>query len=342
MEHPENRQKNPEEFDLAQFFRWIQLGLNRFGNAIIYGIASLRNLFFSNKLFFFILILIGLALGTFYSLLLKKEFYKTTMILSCDYLNNQIVESNIAKLNQLSAEPGGESLSELLGIDASTASNILRFESKPFVSDRDIVEMEVLREQLNNLAADKRDLVQKVMAKLTIENKNAYEISVYVYNPDIVKPLEKALINYFANSSYIKNRIEINHINLMNKKQKLKKESQKLDSLKGLLFENIEALARQPNRGSNSLVLKDEKGFNPLDVFKEDILINDEILDIEKKLYIKADFEVIEGFTTFKQPEGASLPEVLFISFWISWLMGYLIIGAWKFDKLLAKYSTSA
>lgn len=342
MEHPETRPKNTEEFDLAQFFRWIQQGFGRFGNTIIYWIASLRNLFFTNKLFFFILILIGLALGTFYSLLLKKEFYKTTMILSCDYLNTQIVESNMAKLNQLSAEPGGEGLSELLGIDASTASNILRFESKPFVSDRDILEMEVLREQLNNLAADKRDLVQKVMAKLKIDNKNAYEISVYVYNPDIVKPLEKALINYFANSSYIKNRIEINQINLINKKRKLIKESQKLDSLKGLLFQNIQALAKETNRGTNSLVLKDEKGFNPLDVFKEDILINDEILDIEKKLYIKADFEVIEGFTTFKQPEGAGLPQILFISFWISWLMGYLIIGAWRFDKMLAKYPTSA
>jgi hypothetical protein len=342
MEHPETRPKNTEEFDLAQFFRWIQQGIGRFGNTIIYWIASLRNLFFTNKLFFFILILIGLALGTFYSLLLKKEFYKTTMILSCDYLNTQIVESNMAKLNQLSAEPGGEGLSELLGIDASTASNILRFESKPFVSDRDILEMEVLREQLNNLAADKRDLVQKVMAKLKIDNKNAYEISVYVYNPDIVKPLEKALVNYFANSSYIKNRIEINQINLNNKKRKLMRESQKLDSLKRLLFQNIQSLARENNRGTNSLVLKDEKGFNPLDVFKEDILINDEILDIEKKLYIKADFEVIEGFTTFKQPEGASLPQILFISFWISWLMGYLIIGAWRFDKMLAKYPTSA
>lgn len=340
MEQPETKAKSPEEFDLAQFFRWIQQGLGRLGNGIIYGIASLRNLFFSNKLFFFILILIGLALGTVYSVLLKKEFYKTTMILSCDYLNNQIVESNMVKLNQLSADPTGEGLSELLGIDANTAKNILRFESKPFVSDRDIVEMEVLREQLNNLAADKRDLVQKVMAKLKIENKNAYEISVYVYNPDIVKPLEKALINYFANSSYIKNRIAINQINLQNKKQKLIRESQKLDSLKGILFQNIQALAKEPNRGASSLVLRDDKPFNPLDVFKEDILLNDELLEIEKKLYIKPDFEVIEGFTTFKQPEGASMPQILFISFWISLLMGYLIIGAWKFDKMLAKYPT--
>jgi hypothetical protein len=344
MEQPDNKPRNSEEFDLVQFFRWIQQGFSRFGNSILYGIAALRNLFFSNKLFFAILILIGLALGAVYSILLKKEFYRTTMILSCDYLNNQIVESSISKLNQLSAEPGGEGLSELLGIEPNIAKNILRFDSKPFVSDRDIVEMEVLREQLNNLVADRKDLVQKVIKKLEIENKNAYEISVYVYNPDIVKPLEKALVAYFANSSYIKRRMEITDINLKNKRLKLRRESAKLDSLKKLVFENYEAQTKRSNRGSdpNTLLLGDDKSFNPLEIFREDIQINDDLMEVEKKLYIKADFEVIEGFTTFKQPEGASLMQILVTSFFISWLMGYLIIGAWKFDKMLAKYQTKS
>jgi hypothetical protein len=53
---------------------------------------------------------------------------------------------------------------------------------------------------------------------------------VLIYNPDIVKNLEKAIVTYYANNGYIKRRVDINKENLQARKVKLVKESNKLDS----------------------------------------------------------------------------------------------------------------
>lgn len=338
MENQTQRPNNTDEIDLTQFFKWIGRGFSRVGNSIIYGIATLRNLFFQNRLFFLGVIILGLILGGLYSELLKKKYYKSTMVLSCDYLNTQILKNTIDKLNLLAAEKDTEGLQEALNLDAGTAKNIQEFEFRPFVSEDDVVEMEVLREQLKNLASEKQDLVESVMKKLEIENKNAYEISVFVYDPDIVKPLETALINYFNTNNYIKLRIASNQRNLKARKNKLEKELRKLDSLKVVLFQNYQALG-QKSRGSNNVTVGDESLTDPLEVFTKDMELYTELQEVEKKLYLNPDFEIVDGFTTFKEPESASLSKILVISFFLSILMGYLILGAWRFDRMLSEYN---
>jgi hypothetical protein len=336
----EQNPKSTEEIDLTQFFKWIGKGFTGIGNGLLYALAALRNLFFENLLFFAGIIIIGLALGAIYSELLKKKYYQSTMVLSCDYLNTEILKNTIEKFNLLSMEKDGEGLAEVLVIDIATAKNIQEFEFKPFVSEDDVVEMATLREQLNNLAADKKDLVEKVMLKLEIENKNAYQISARVYDPHIVKPLEKALVNYFSKNEYIRRRMEIHRANLLSRKDKLENESRKLDSLKDIMYQNYQNLGKT-SRGSGNVYLGDEKLSNPLDVFKQDLELNKEILELEEKLYVKPDFEVVDGFTTFKEPESDSLVKILIISFLISWITGYLIIGVWRFDKYLATYKAT-
>jgi hypothetical protein len=340
MENRENQPRQSDELDLSQVFTAIGRFLSRMGNGILYFFASVRNIFFTNRIFFSGIILLGLALGAVYSEVLKKKFYKTTMVLSCDYLNTQILKNTIDKLNLLCAEPQREGLAEVLGIDLQTAKNIQTFEFEPFVSEDDVVEMEVLRTQLNNVVADKKEIVEKVIDKLEIENKNAYEITVQVYDPDVVKPLERAIVNYFSSNNYIKKRVAINKVNLQKRKEKLSGESRKLDSLKRVMFESFEAMSKQ-SRGSNNVFLSEEIS-NPLDVYTQDLQINKELLDVEEELYINKDFEVVDGFTTFKEPESASLFKILFIAFFLSILVGYLIIGAWKFDKMLARIDTKS
>jgi hypothetical protein len=338
MENNANRPNNADEIDLTKMFMWIGRGFRKVGVSTIYGIAFLRNLFFSNRVFFLAVIIVGLAMGTIYSKLLSKSYYKSSMVLSCDYLNNQILGNTISKLNLLCQEKEKLGLAEALKLDPKIARNIQRFEFRSFVSEDDVVEMEVLREQLNNVTEEKKELVDKIIAKLKIDNKNAYEISVHVYDPEIVKPLEMALVNYLSNNEYIKRRIEINRINLKKKQKKLIAESNKLDSLKDVLFASMQKFSR----GSNNVILSDEQMTNPLEVFKQDILFYRELLDVETNLYIGPDFEIVDGFTSFKEPESASLFQILFISFWISILIGYLIIGLWKFDRMLASVPMNA
>ena len=338
MEEQKQRPNTSDEIDLAQFFRWIGRGFSNLGNSIIAGIAGLRNLFHANRVFFVGIMILGLILGALYSELLKKDYYKSSMVLSCDYLNTQILKNTIDKLNLLAGERDTEGLQEVLKLDDATAKNIQKFEFKPFVSEDDVVEMEVLREQLNNVTAEKKDLVEKVIDRLEIENKNAYEISVFVYDPTIVKPLEKALVDYFNNNNYIRRRIESNRQNLEARKVKLQAELRKLDSLKVVLFQNYQSLA-QKNRGSNNVTVGGEDGLtNPLEVFTTDLELHQELQEINQKLYLNPDFEIVDGFTSFKEPESAGLFDVLAISLLLSILIGYLILGAYRFDRMLAEY----
>lgn len=312
------------------------------GRSIFRGIAGLRNTFHRNRVFFLGIIVLGLVLGFLYSELLKKDYYKSTMVLSCDYLNTQILNNTIEKFNLLAQERDREGLQKELGLDSATARNIQEFDFKPFVSEDDVVEMEVLREQLNNVTGEKKELVDKVINRLDIENKNAYEISVYVYDPEIVKPLEAALVNYFQGNTYIKRRIAIKKRNLQDRRTKLRAELRKLDSLKVVLFQNYQAFA-QKGRGSNNVVVGGEEAFaNPLEVFTKDLALYTELQEVEKDLYLNPDFEVVDGFTSFKEPESASLPDVLAFSLLLSIIIGYLILGAYRFDRMLAEYDRNS
>ncbi|HEY0655325.1 MAG TPA: hypothetical protein VGD65_19460 [Chryseosolibacter sp.] len=341
MESPTQKPRQPDEIDISQIMIAIGRFFNRLGNGTLFFLALLRNLFFNNRLFFAGIIVTGLILGGLYSELLKKKYYKSTMVLSCDYLNTQILSNTIDKFNLLCEEREREGLADLLGIDQKTAKNVQKFAFEPFVSEDDVVEMEVLRTQLNAVVADKKDLVEKVMAKLEIENKNAYEISVQVYDPNVVKPLEKALIKYFSTGEYVKKRINSQQRTLTNRMEKLQIESRKLDSLKRVIYENYQMFGKT-SRGSNNVILSDEQLKDPLAIYKQDLEINQEILEIERTLAITPDFEVVDGFTSFKEPESASLWKVLVISFFLAIVIGYLIIGAWKFDKMLSRIDTKS
>jgi hypothetical protein len=337
MEKQTPRQNNSDEIDLPQFFRWIGRGFSRFGRSILYGMATLRNQFYSNRVFFLGIIALGLIFGVLYSELLKKKYYKSSMVLSCDYLSTHILNNTVQKFNLLASEKGSEGIQELLDLDAATARNIRKFEFRPFVPEEQVVEMEVLREQLNNVTSEKKELVAKVIDRLEIQNENTFEINVYVYDPNIVKPLEKAMVAYFSNSSYIKRRVEINRINLQNRKIKLEKELRKLDSLKTVIFQNYQLMER--NRGSNNVVVAGEET-NPIEIFTKDLELHEELQEVNEALYLSPDFELVDGFTSFKEPESAALADVLAVSLLLSIVIGYLILGAYKFDRILAKYPT--
>ncbi len=341
MEETKPKTNTSDEIDLSQVFRWIGKGFNNFGKAILNALAYLRYTFFTNKLFFAGIISAGLVLGSLYSEVLKRKFYKSTMILSCEHLNSRIVNNTIDKLNLLSHERERAGLADELKINVATAKNILEFSAKPFVSEKDLVELEVLREQLNNVSEEKKDIVNKVISKIEIENKRAFLIEVTVYNPEIIKNLESSLVEYFRSNNYIKTRTEVTRANLLDRKNKLVRESKKLDSLKSVLFQNLSSLSKSSTQseGAGNFVLSDKYRADALEVFTADLDLHSQIQRIEFDLKVKPDFEVIDGLTSFKEPGSASLPKVLIISLLISWLAGYLILGFLKFDKFLASVS---
>jgi hypothetical protein len=259
------------------------------------------------------------------------------MILSCDYLNTRIVDNSIDKLNQLCLEQDKKGLSDQLQLKSNVAKNILKFSAKSFISEDDKIEIERLKEQLNNVAADKKDLVSKVVTKIEIGNQKSFLIEVSVFDPDIVSTLDSAIVNYFKENEYVQNRIEANRLSLINRKEKLLRETKKLDSLKNTLLANFETMARQSREGSNNVILSDKYLTDPISVFKQDLEINDELRNIDYRLRVRPDFEVVDGLTTFREPSNFSLPILLAIAFFGSIVLAYIAIGLWKFNQYLAK-----
>ncbi|HNP77294.1 MAG TPA: hypothetical protein PKM91_08655 [Cyclobacteriaceae bacterium] len=328
--------ESSDEISLSKVFQAIGDSLISTGRSLLLFLAILRSVFFSNKVFFGIIVTTGVLLGITYSEALTRKYYKSTMILSCDYLNREIISNSIDKLNLLAGEPDREGLSNVLHISVETAKNIRKFETKAFISETDIVEMEVLKEQLNNVVGERKELVKKVIERLELDNKSAFRISTLIYDPTIVANLDSALVAFFYSNSYVKRRVEINRSNLKFKKEKLIEESRKLDSLKSLLMKNFDSMAKQTRQNSNNVILTDKYMFDPMSVFREGVRFYDEIQEIDRKLYIQPDFEVIDGFTSFKEPESVALPLVIVYSIVISILIGYLILGGWHLDKYLS------
>src|SRR5882724_11398011 len=133
----ENQQKSNDEIDLGQVFTKIGDFFKNIGSGIIIFLALLRNIPMKNKRLFVLLVLAGGILGFSYSSLLKKKFYDTSMILSSDYLNKRIVDNAVDKLNLLAEEKISKGLAATLRIPDSLAKSIVKFETKPFISEQE-------------------------------------------------------------------------------------------------------------------------------------------------------------------------------------------------------------
>lgn len=336
----ENQQKpvQSDEIDLGQLFAKIGDFFKSMGMGIIRFLSVIRKTPLNNKLLFVSLIVVSGALGFVYSSFLKKKFYESTMILSSNYLNKRIVDSSIEKLNLLAGEQSSRGLARALAITDSLASNIVEFEFKPFVSEVELVELEVLKEQLKNAGVNNKNekVIEQVLSRIEIENRHAFEFTVRTYNPTVIKPLQDALVNYFKSNDYIQKRIEINKSALTNKLVKLKKESSKLDSLKRVIYANYQTMAEQSRQGSNNVILSDKAVTNPIEIYTQDMSLYDQMQSAERQLYIQPDFEVIDGFTEFSEPSSASRIKIIAIAILIGFGLAYLIVALRQFDRYLA------
>lgn len=317
---------------IGDFFKSIGLGFLRF-------LALLRRTPLENKNLFIALIAISLILGISYSNLLTKKFYSTTMILSSEYLNKRIVENTIDKLNLLAEEEEKSGLAKVLNVSSELAENIHDFEAKPFVAETELIELEVLKEQLKNFQSDKKNekVIEQVIQRIEIENRHAYEITVRVYNPTVVRELESAIVNYFKNNDYLKKRVEISKTNRLARKQKLIKDSQKLDSLKEVIYANYQNMAAQSRQGSNNVILSDKAVTNPIEVYEQDLNFYNEIQYLDRALYLQDDFEVVDGFTEFSEPSSDGPVRVSAYAILIAIGLGYLLVALSKFNKYLDK-----
>jgi hypothetical protein len=338
----ENQKLNSsDEIDLSQLFSKIGDFFRNIGLGIIRFFALLRRIPLENKPLFTIVILASVIIGYSYSQFIKKKFYESTMILSSDYLNKRLVDNTIDKLNLLAAEENKHGLARVLNISDSLAGNIVEFNAKPFVAEKDLIELEVLKEQLKNAQADAKNgkVIEQVVKRIEIENRHAFEITVKTYNPTVIETLQTALVNFFKSNDYIKRRIEIAHKNNLEKKIKLTHDLQKLDSLKFIIYDNYKNMAAQSKQGSNNVILSDKSVTNPIEIYNQDLNLYNQLQEINEQIYLQKDFEIVDGFTEFSEPSSASMRKIIAISILIGIGVAYLTVALSAFDRYLASFS---
>ncbi|MGK7389587.1 MAG: hypothetical protein ACNS60_04525 [Candidatus Cyclobacteriaceae bacterium M2_1C_046] len=295
------REQDSDEIDVKQLFRSLGNFFENVGRGILKGIINIRRATVSNKKEFIISIIIFIILAVVYKVLFPP-IYGSSLLLRSSYINARYLENEIEKLNALAEDEDLSRLASMLEIETETAEEIIEFELVPYLTEEELIEIKLTEQTLQEIEDIDDVLIQRIMGYLEVENRRLFQIYVKVKDPEAVIKLEQGFIKFIKNDDFVKRRIEIDKQTLQARKAKLIQESRTLDSLKNVLFENFQSMARQRDQGSNNVILSDRYLTNPLEVFERDLALNDQILEIEQRLFLEPNFETVDGFTAFYEP----------------------------------------
>lgn len=335
MQDSPNKRTESDEIDLRQLFAAIGNFFANIGKGIVNAIIRVKRRTLEYRWLIVIVIVSGGLLGAFYSYK-SDPVYTSSLLLRSEYLNRRIVDNAIEKLNLLSKEENKAGLAKVLGIDPAVADKIVEFYAEPFVAEEEVVEVELFKERLSRLDLTEEE-VSQIIARIAIENVSTYQIYVSVNESTVIGNLDEALLNYFKNNRYISDRIKINEQNLLARKAKLIEEDKKLDSLKGAMINAYKSMSSKSKQGSDNLYIGEQYSANPIQIFQEDLKLHQEILAIDKKLYLQSDFELIDGMTEFTEPASKGTLAVIALAMLISLGLAYFLILVLEISKYLER-----
>lgn len=323
-----------DEIDLRKLFQSIGNGFSNIGKAFINLIIRIKRVSIAYKILLITVIVAGIVVGVVFNKV-SKPYYNTSMLLSSEYFNARLVENNVDKLNTLCEEEERNGLANILDIEVDIAKNIIGFDFEPLVSEQDIVDVEVLKQKLEELKVKDPD-ISKVINQIEIQNKQTYIITVHVLDNTIVGDLESSLVDYFKNNPFVYNRIKIQRNNLLDLIAKLKGDLAQLDSLKNLYNLNLKASASRTGEPASGGVYVAESGtLDPTSFYTQSIGLYRQLQRAQKQVELGDDFEVIDGFTVFSKPESPSLAKATVFSTLIFLGIGYLLIILIETNKYL-------
>jgi hypothetical protein len=301
---PQNTNSS-DEIDLRELFSAIGNFFKSIFFNIILFIVAIKNAIIGNIKLIVILGFLG-GIGGIIVHFVTPDVYKSSILLRSTYLSGRLMESSIDKLDLLTKEENRTQLAKVLKIDITTANNIIGFSYEPFVSEDEVIELEIFKEQLRGEIEDE-EVINRFVERLSMDNKSTYRIYVEVLDRSLINDLEEPLLNYFRNNPYVRKRLQIQDDNLKLEAQNIEEELSELDSLKEILFKNFRMLGERDRDGSNNVILADEQTTNPISVFNESRKAYEKKLEIQKQLFLQPQFELIDGFTVYSQPASLGL-----------------------------------
>lgn len=325
-----------DEIDLRKLFQAIGKGFINIGNGFVDLLIRFRRVSIKYKYLLLAMIIFGGVAGFAFNKV-SKPYYSTSMLISSSYFNTRLFENNIEKLNTLCEEEERLGLANFLNIEVEVALNIKEFYYEPLVSEQDIVDIEVLKQKLEELKVAEPD-IQKVIDQMYIQNKRTYIVAVDVFDNSIIEGLQGSIVKYLQNNPYVKNRIRANRENQFNLIAKLKVDLKQLDSLKNLFNLNMKASANRKNESSSSNVYVGESGtLDPTRFYNQSIALYKELQSVERAVELGSDFEVRDSFTVFTVPESPSIKKAVAYSMLIFFGLAYLLILLIEVNKYLSR-----
>jgi hypothetical protein len=326
-----------DEIDLRELFSAIGNFFKNIFVGLLMVVVNFRNATIKH---FKIILVFGLF-GGFTGIALNyylPDYYSSYMLINSKHSSGRLMENSVDKLQQLCEEQNYSQLAKILEIDTAQAKNLKGFSYEPFVSEEEIVELEVLKEQLKG-TIDDEETINKFVNKLKLDNKATYKVFVHVFDNQGLTELQEPLVNYFKGNQYVSKRLEIERQNLIEKAKNIREELTKLDSLKKIMMNSYNLFSEEGKAGSNNVILGDEK-MDPITVFEESKIQYRELQRVEEEIYLMPSFELIDGFTVFSKPDSPSLIKLGFYSGLAGLGIAYILILLIGFNKYLNRIET--
>jgi len=293
-----NKQNSSEEeIDLNKLFNSIINGISTFFKGLFRVLFLFLDTLAANLKLVGLFMLVGGIVGMAYTFFVKP-YYESSMTLGSAYYRGELINNSIRSLDKLCNGHNYSALSKILQIPKLKAMSLKGIQIEPIVSPSTQLLIELYKETEGN----KRRLDSLI---LNTED-STFQIRVLVYDTTALNGLDTSLVNYIMKNNYVSKRIQIERENLRNRKAKIIKESLSLDTLKRNIALSYRSQAGG-RTGTNNVIL-DDKGTNPIDVYREDMRLFEQQLNIDRLLYINSEIEIIDPFIAYGDPKSGTIP----------------------------------
>lgn len=288
-----NHKIDNDEIDLAILFKAIKKGINNFynwiGNVILVTLIFSRKFLVKNFYILLLSIISGSIIGAT-SFYIKASYFETTATIRTKFLKGFYFKSEIEKINNLCRDNNIAGLEAILNISKEEAYSIKSIEVSSF--------KEYNYNGYSNLLNEKEDSD----SLMEIESRTTdFVVTMGIFSDGSahLKSLSDALINYLERNVYLNQEYQINQSLLLQEKEDIEKQIQYTAKLKETIHDVIK---REPISSSTlnlSFTEKEDIIVKPLEIIREERLLNQQLNSIKSQLKRKNKIEVINDFLEY-------------------------------------------
>jgi hypothetical protein len=354
MSKDSQQPQQSEEVDLGQLFKLIGNMFDRLFKFIggIFNklfLAFVWLVFFIKKhvLKFVIAGVIGIALGIFMEKT-SEPLYKSYITVKQNYDTGENLYNLISYYNDLVKQKDYQTLEYVLGIDMEQASSISDFDIEPISSENQkIKEYDSYIKTLDTTVA--KTITYEMYTKNDVDHSHKnQQITIKAKKRNNFKTLFDNIVSTIESNDYFKRERTKDITELTNRKEALKEALEKSDSLQSTYKKVLEKDLR--SEGSEIGITfegnNDKDKTKEYELFKSDLEIRRELVDIERKI---ADKDKVIEIISSKQESGSiddkkelfglSLSPKIFYAT-VLLLLTFVVLLLFNFIKFLEQYKS--